>query len=114
MIFVEVFGLLVTLALIAYKIFGIAKCGALIQAEQQLEESLGIGDGQFLCRPLNIAGLLNELLPSGWMYPAVAAAWKFFVMVFARPQTNSTHCLHRVCHQLYWIAQLRVPVAAQC
>src|SRR6266576_757496 len=48
------FGFLVTIGLFSYEIYGIRKCGALIEAGEQLEGSLAIGGlGQFAQRPQN-------------------------------------------------------------
>src|SRR5882724_7325838 len=78
------FGFLITLGLFSYEIYGIRKCAALIEAGEQLEDSLAIdGLGQFSQRPQNVARLINEPFASGVIYPAVLAAWAFLALVFA-------------------------------
>src|SRR4030095_4083434 len=55
---IAAFGFLVTLGLFSYEIYGIRKCGALIEAGQQLEGFLAIGGlGQFAQRPQNLVRL---------------------------------------------------------
>jgi hypothetical protein len=68
------FGFLITLGLFAYELYGMKKCGALIEAGKRLEESLRI-DGHFRGRPRELAGFINEPFASGIIYPAVMAAW---------------------------------------
>ena len=83
---IAAFGFLITLGLFAYEIYGIRKCGALIEAGEQLEDSLAIGGlGQFAQRPQNIARVINEPFASGIIYPAVLAAWTFVALGFAWP-----------------------------
>ena len=56
---IGVFGILITLGLFSYEIFGIKKCAALIKAGQDLEASMHTSNGQFKNRPRSIA--LNPL-----------------------------------------------------
>lgn len=79
------FGSVVTLGLFAYEIFGIKKCHALIQAGQQIEGLLRV-DGQFIHRPREVLGFINEPFAAGIIYPAVLAAWIFLGLVFVWPQ----------------------------
>lgn len=80
------FGFLITLGLFAYEIYGIKKCGALIVAGQQIENWLH-SDGQFVRRPREVFGFINEPFASGIIYPAVLAAWTFLGLSFALPQS---------------------------
>jgi hypothetical protein len=83
---IAAFGFLITLGLFSYEIHGIRKCGALMEAGEQLEGFLAIrGLGQFTQRPQNVARLINEPFASGIIYPAVLAAWTFVALVFAWP-----------------------------
>src|SRR5215211_3978406 len=54
---IGVFGILVTLGLFAYEVYGIKRCGALIEAGARLERLLRVVDGQFVTRPRQVAGL---------------------------------------------------------
>jgi hypothetical protein len=63
--------------LLSYEIYGIRKCHALIIAGRRLEAGLGLGTGQFLARPREVAGVLNEPFAAAIIYPAVIAAWTF-------------------------------------
>lgn len=87
-----VFGFLITLGLFAFELYGIKKCSALLLAGQRMESLLGLDDGQFLKRPQNIAGIVNEPFASGVIYPATLAAWSFFALLFVVP--NKTWNLH--------------------
>ena len=57
---VGLFGLVVTLGLFAFELYGIQKCAALIDAGQQLEASLKLPAGQFMRRPRELLGHINE------------------------------------------------------
>ena len=74
---VGVFGALVTFGLLSYEIYGIRKCHALIIAGGRLEARLGLGAGQFIARPREVWGVLNEPFAAAIIYPAVIAAWTF-------------------------------------
>jgi hypothetical protein len=74
---IGLFGFSITLGLFCYEFYGIKKCGALIRAGRALEKQLHIGDGQFLQRPHEVLGLINEPFAAGVIYPAVLAAWTF-------------------------------------
>ena len=74
---VGAFGALVTLGLLSYEIYGIRKCHALIIAGRRLEARLGLGTGQFIARPRDVWGVLNEPFAAAIIYPAVIAAWTF-------------------------------------
>ena len=89
---VGIFGLVVTLGLLSYEIYGIAKCHALIKAGGDMEASLSLrtGQGQFQNRPRGVLGRINEPFPAAmaaWTYLAAfdAARWiggALAVMVF--------------------------------
>jgi hypothetical protein len=81
------FGFAVTLGLFFYELYGIKKCHALIDAGRKLEGDLDVDaqNGQFTKRPREVAGLINEPLAAGVIYPAVLAAWTFLA-VFFMPQ----------------------------
>jgi hypothetical protein len=77
---IGIFGFVVTLGLFSYEIYGIRKCGALIEAGKQLEHLLGVKHAQFKKRPREVAGLINEPFAAGIIYPAVLAAWTFVAL----------------------------------
>ena len=73
---IGVFGVVVTLGLFAYEIYGIRKCGELIDTGIALETAMK-APGQFTSRPNR---LVNELFAAGVIYPAVLAGWLFLVL----------------------------------
>jgi hypothetical protein len=75
------FGLLFTLGLFSYELFGIKKCHYLIESGKQLEFQVQLR-GQFASRPHAIAGRINEPFASAIIYPACMAAWTFLGLVF--------------------------------
>jgi hypothetical protein len=81
---IGIFGFVVTLGLFTYEIYGIRKCGALITAGKQLERLLGVEHGQFIKRPREVAGLINEPFAAGIIYPAVLAAWIYLALYSSR------------------------------
>jgi hypothetical protein len=85
------FGILITLGLFFYEIYGIKKCHNLIKAGQQLEGQMGIR-GQFKERPREVARFINEPFAAGVIYPAVLAAWMFLALqgqeIFKREATD--------------------------
>ena len=86
---VGVFGFLITLGLFAYEIYGISKCGALIDAGKKMEVLLlntpeDTRDGPFKSRPQNVACIINEPFASGVIYSAVLASWAFFFLAFSQ------------------------------
>jgi len=85
---VGIFGVLITLGLFAFEIFGIKKCAALIRAGQDIEALMHIEHGQFTRRPQNIAYIINEPFAAGVIYPTVLAAWTFFALAFTWPGAN--------------------------
>ena len=80
------FGFVITLGLFFFEIYGIKKCTHLIRAGIKLEEGLNINCGQFSRRPYGVAGLINEPLASGVIYPAVLAAWTFLALTSTQSQ----------------------------
>jgi len=84
-----VFGALITLGLLAYEIYGIKKCGALITAGRLTENlSLQIENGQFKSRPQSVAHIVNEPFAAGIVYPAVLAAWCYIALAFSWSGAN--------------------------
>lgn len=86
------FGILVTLGLLAYEMFGIKKCHALIQAGQALERKMALPDskpgkpaGQFIRRPNNLLWVVNEPFAAAMIYPAVLAAWTYLAVLYDNP-----------------------------
>jgi hypothetical protein len=87
------FGILVTLGLLAYELFGIKKCHALIQAGKALEQKMGlpVGEmggkpaGQFIRRPNNLLWVVNEPFAAAMIYPAVLAAWSYLAVLYDNP-----------------------------
>lgn len=74
-------GLLFTLGLFAFEIYGIKKCHYLIEAGRRLERDIGVR-GQFRTRPFDAAGFLNEPVASALIYPSSMAAWLFLGIGF--------------------------------
>jgi hypothetical protein len=81
------FGFVITLGLFFYEIYGIRKCGALINAGKTIERMLGV-EGQFKSRPREVAHLIAEPFAAGWIYPAVLAAWMYVALAFAWPPAS--------------------------
>jgi hypothetical protein len=79
---VGLFGILATLGLYAYELHGIKKCGALIDSGQLIERRLRI-NGQFLRRPQEVAGFIDEPFAANIIYPASLAGWTFFALLGA-------------------------------
>jgi hypothetical protein len=83
------FGVAITSGLLAYELFGIKKCHALLDAGAELEHALGLpgedagrAAGQFLRRPNNLLGVVNEPFAAAAIYPAVLAAWTYLALFF--------------------------------
>ena len=85
------FGFLVTLGLFFYELYGVKKCGALINAGKKLEKDLEIDAqyGQFTARPREVAEVINEPFAAGVIYPAVLAAWTFLALVAGSQDVGS-------------------------
>lgn len=81
--FVGIFGVVVTLGLFAFEIYGIRKCTALIFAGAELERHLANGVGQFTLRPPGVLKVIAEPLAAGIIYPGVMAAWTYFALHFS-------------------------------
>jgi hypothetical protein len=79
---VGLFGIAVTTGLLAYELFGIKKCHALLQAGEALEEKMDLPAGQFTSRPNNLLGVVNEPFAAAAIYPAVLAAWTYLALFF--------------------------------
>lgn len=75
---IGVFGLMVTLGLFSFEIYGIKKCHALIIAGKKIEARLG--EGQFTHRPPAIARFINEPFAAGFIYPAVLSMWSYIAL----------------------------------
>jgi hypothetical protein len=73
---VGAFGATVTVALLCYEIYGIMRCGALINAGISLEQALGV-NGQFISRPNEY---INEPFAAAIIYPAVVAGWSYLAL----------------------------------
>ena len=83
------FGVMITLGLYCYELYGIRKCTALICLGERLEKALEI-KGQFTMRPDGILHgyfgekfnfiEINEPFAAGIIYPAVMAAWTFLAL----------------------------------
>jgi hypothetical protein len=86
---IGVFGLLVTLGLFVFEVYGIRRCTHLIVFGEWLEGQLRI-EAQFKHRPHGLesfpllpkwfAPFISEPLASGFIYPAVLAAWAFVAL----------------------------------
>lgn len=77
---VGLFGVSATLGLFSYELHGIKKCAALIDAGQLLEKCLGVY-GQFLRRPQEFIGFMDEPFAASVIYPASLAGWFFFAFL---------------------------------
>jgi hypothetical protein len=77
---VGLFGIVATLGLLSYELHGIKKCAALIDSGRQIETRLNI-NGQFLRRPQEVAGFIDEPFAASVIYPASLAGWTFFALL---------------------------------
>src|SRR5262245_52742365 len=73
--FLGLFGFVFTLGLFSLELFGIKKCGALIDTGKQMEQEKLVISGQFTSRPRDIGWLVDEPFAAAVIYPAVLAAW---------------------------------------
>ena len=73
---IGLFGFFVTAGLLAYEIFGVRRCHALILAGAQIEIGMGV-QGQFVTRPAAVAGIVSEPFAAAVIYPAVLGAWAY-------------------------------------
>jgi hypothetical protein len=90
---VGLLGITVTAGLLAYELFGIKKCHALLVAGEDLEQEMGlpVGEmgkpaGQFIRRPPHLLGVVNEPFAAAVIYPAVLASWTYLAFFFEDPQ----------------------------
>jgi hypothetical protein len=90
------FGILVALGLLAYELFDIKKCHALIETGKVLEQEMGlpVGEkgkpaGQFIQRPNNLLRVVNEPFAAALIYPAVLAAWTYLALLYANPSSTA-------------------------
>jgi mannose-6-phosphate isomerase-like protein (cupin superfamily) len=81
---IGIFGIAVTAGLLAYELFCIKKCHALLRTGEDLEGKLrlpvdsdGKPAGQFIRRPNNLLKVVNEPFAAALIYPAVLAAWTY-------------------------------------
>lgn len=88
------FGILVTLGLLAYELFGIKKCHALIETGKTLERKMNLPSGgrgnpigPFSQRPNNLLGVVNEPFAAALIYPAVLAAWTYLALLYHDPSS---------------------------
>jgi len=79
---VGLFGIIVTTGLLAYEIFAIKKCSALIEGGKALEKDLRLPNAQFTSRPNNVLHVINEPFAAAAIYPAVLAAWTYLALFF--------------------------------
>jgi len=82
---IGIFGVVITLGLFCYELYGIKKCHAVIEAGQQIERQMGV-NGHFMTRPREITIArerirINEPFAAGLIYPAVLAAWAFLALI---------------------------------
>lgn len=78
---IALFGFMITLSLFFYELHGIKKCAYLIDAGRQMECDMKI-HGQFLSRPHEVAGFIDEPFTASLIYPAVLAAWTYLGLFF--------------------------------
>jgi hypothetical protein len=76
------FGIAVTIGLLAYELFGIRKCHHLLEAGRALEKKMDLPAGQFIDRPKHLLGIVNEPFAAAAIYPAVLAAWTYLAFYF--------------------------------
>jgi hypothetical protein len=81
---IGVFGMLFTVGLFAYELYGIKRCHYLIETGRLIERQSG-QRGQFRSRPKEIAMWVNEPFASAFIYPASLAAWAFLATAFWKP-----------------------------
>jgi len=77
---VGLFGVVATLGLFSYELHGIKRCAAFIDAGKLIEKRLNIY-GQFLRRPKEVAGFIDEPFAASIIYPASLAGWTFFSLL---------------------------------
>jgi len=90
------FGFAVTVGLLAYELFGIKKCHALLLAGEDLERQMGlpVGEkgkgpaGQFVRRPPHLLRIVNEPFAAAAIYPAVMAVWIYLAFFFEYRDTG--------------------------
>jgi hypothetical protein len=80
---VGLFGVVATLGLFSYELHGIKKCAGLIDAGKLIEGRLNVY-GQFLRRPKEVAGFIDEPFAASIIYPASLAGWTFFALLDVR------------------------------
>jgi hypothetical protein len=84
------FGILVTFGLLAYELFGIKKCHALIQAGKAIELCMQMPEGgQFIRRPNNLLWVVNEPFAAAMIYPAVLATWTYLAVLYDNPSRTA-------------------------
>jgi hypothetical protein len=82
---VGLFGIAVTAGLLAYELFGITKCHALINAAKAMERDMKVPAGQFRTRPNNLLGVVNEPFAAALIYSAALAAWTYLALLYVNP-----------------------------
>jgi hypothetical protein len=79
---VGLFGIAVTTGLLAYEVYAISKCHALIEGGKALEQELRLPAAQFTRRPDAMFKVVNEPFAAAVIYPAVLAAWTYLALFF--------------------------------
>jgi hypothetical protein len=79
---VGLFGIAVTTGLLAYEVYAISKCHALIEGRKALEHELRLPAAQFTRRPDAVFKVVNEPFAAAVIYPAVLAAWTYLALFF--------------------------------
>jgi hypothetical protein len=107
------FGILITLGLFIFEIYGIRRCTHLIIFGESLEKQMGV-EGQFAHRPpglrtsgqsaAGISRFVSEPLASGIIYSVVMAAWAFLTCLDPAKPLQDPH--------LAWIVSLVVFITA--
>ena len=77
---VGLFGVLVTIGLLAYELNGMKRCRELILDGEALEDVMSLPRGQFLTRAAHPPSVISKPFAAAWIYPSVLAAWTYLAL----------------------------------
>jgi hypothetical protein len=86
----SVFGVVVSLGLLGYVIYGIGKCHELIKSGRTLEFELGLETGQFRNRSREVLGHIDEPFVAAILYSAAMAAWTYLAPLTPARSVSTT------------------------